>query len=132
MKLFHQAIIGLGLFTLLNGLPRTVYAQQPPDTTTQMTAQDIYNQGRTKARQGLDAESIADYTEAIKLKPDFAEAYLYRGYAQVGIGEDVAGLSDLRMAAKLYRERGDTKIADILMQDVQRFETEIREEQQSK
>jgi tetratricopeptide (TPR) repeat protein len=95
-----------------------------------MTAQDLYNQGFSKAQEGLDKEAVADFTAAIELKPDFAEAYLDRGYTQIVLGNDPAGISDLRTAAKLYRDRGEQKAADLILEQVKSFEREIQEEKQ--
>jgi tetratricopeptide (TPR) repeat protein len=45
--------------------------------------------------------AIADYTKAIELEPQFAEAYFNRGIARLSIGETREGLDDLRKAGEL-------------------------------
>ncbi|MDD3969462.1 MAG: tetratricopeptide repeat protein, partial [Proteiniphilum sp.] len=45
--------------------------------------------------------AIADYTKAIELEPQFAEAYFNRGISRLSIGETGAGLDDLRKAGEL-------------------------------
>ena len=38
-----------------------------------------YNRGFAYEEKGEHDQAIADYTEAIRLKPDYAEAYYNRG-----------------------------------------------------
>ena len=62
--------------------------------------------------------AIAHYTEAIKLKPDFANAYLRRGIAKLPKGQYFAALSDFDTAIRLkpdlvhaYISRGFAKLS---------------------
>ena len=45
--------------------------------------------------------AISDYTEAINIEPQFAEAYFNRGLAKLAVGETASGLDDLRKAGEL-------------------------------
>jgi len=46
-------------------------------------------------------KAIADYDEAIRLKPDFAAAYYNRGYAYTKKGDKVKAEADLAKAKEL-------------------------------
>ena len=57
--------------------------------------------------------AIVDYTKAIELKPDFAEAYFHRGYAKKGNGDLDGAIADYSKAIELkpnfawaYNNRG--------------------------
>ena len=44
-------------------------------------AQDYYNRGRNYHRQANYDHAISDYTQAIELKPNYADAYAWRALA---------------------------------------------------
>ena len=44
-------------------------------------AEKYFNSGIEKSKKDEYELAIEDYTKAIELKPDYAEAYYYRGYA---------------------------------------------------
>lgn len=67
--------------------------------------------------EGLD-EAIADYTKAIDLQPDFAQAYLNRGLAHAGQNCPTEAIADYNKAialqsdyAEAYLNRGATHLA---------------------
>jgi tetratricopeptide (TPR) repeat protein len=51
---------------------------------------------------GEDEQAIACYTEAIRLNPDLAQAYHFRGYAYRKLGKDVKAAADRAKAEKLW------------------------------
>jgi len=53
---------------------------EPQPTHNQMTAEEYYERGNRRADDDYDGK-ISDYSEAIRLKPDYAEAYNNRGVA---------------------------------------------------
>ena len=48
-----------------------------------------------------DKAAIKDFTKAIALDPNFAEAYYNRGLAEENLGNDKAAKADFAKAAKL-------------------------------
>jgi len=48
-------------------------------TFAQQTAEDYFNSGNAHYENNNFNKAIADYTQAIKLNPHFAEAYYFRG-----------------------------------------------------
>jgi len=77
------------------GLP----ASTPPVSLT--TAQDYLAQGDYDFEQGGCEQAIADYTTAIELNPDFAEAYYNRAYTYMTIHNYAAALPDLDRAIQI-------------------------------
>jgi len=65
------------------------------------TAVAYYN--RALAYENLDKfnEAIADFTRAIALNPDNAEAYLYRGIDKTRIGDKAGGDADIETAKRI-------------------------------
>ncbi len=58
----------------------SVAAQTPTDLpTSEVSVTTLYEQALDKTNSGNLAEGLADYTQVLKLKPDFTEAYLRRG-----------------------------------------------------
>jgi tetratricopeptide (TPR) repeat protein len=65
------------------------------------TAVAYYN--RALAYENLDKfnEAIADFTRAIALDPENAEAYLYRGIDKTRIGDKAGGNADIETAKRI-------------------------------
>ena len=53
--------------------------------------------------------AIDDYNKSIALQPDFALAYSNRSYAYRDLYGDQEAATDLRFAAKLFKEQGNMK-----------------------
>ncbi len=66
-----------------------------------------YQRGLNNEKIGNKEAAIQDYTAAIKLNKNHAEAFYHRGviFAQIGIKQQA--VDDLRQAAKLFLEKGD-------------------------
>lgn len=65
------------------------------------TPESLVARGVAYRAAGDTARAMADYDEAIRLKPDYAPAFNYRGNAYVAMGEDARGLKDLDEALRL-------------------------------
>ncbi len=64
-------------------------------------AQSFYNCGVENASQGKYEEAIANFTKAIRLNPNYVEAYKYRGFVCSQLGFEYRAASDLNKAASL-------------------------------
>ncbi|XTZ10138.1 MAG: tetratricopeptide repeat protein, partial [cyanobacterium endosymbiont of Rhopalodia yunnanensis] len=47
-----------------------------------------------------------DFTEAIKLKPDYGEAYFNRGLVLSDLGQSQKAIVDFKKAAQLWEQQG--------------------------
>ncbi|MEM7445944.1 MAG: tetratricopeptide repeat protein [Pseudomonadota bacterium] len=64
-----------------------------------------YNlRGAAYIRQGQDALAIDDFSEAIRLNPEFAKPYINRGAAYFNSGQSQLALQDLENAVRLDPE----------------------------
>jgi tetratricopeptide (TPR) repeat protein/serine/threonine protein kinase len=76
---------------------------------------NLFNQARSEADAEQNDKAVADYTEAIRLKPDYAEAYNGRGQAYFKLQQFDKAISDYGDAirikpdfAEAYSNRGFT------------------------
>lgn len=74
-----QQIVIAGIISCWGILPVTVSAQSPQIVIVQNPAEDLFNSGFTKSEAGDIKGAIADYTEAIRLNPNYAKAHNKRG-----------------------------------------------------
>ena len=81
-----------------------------------LSAETYLMWGNAKYRTGDHKGAIADYTQAISLKPDYVDAYINRGSAKSRLGQHFAAISDYDIAIRLkpddadaYYNRGNVK-----------------------
>jgi Flp pilus assembly protein TadD len=67
----------------------------------QELAKKYFSSGIEKSKNGEVNLAIEDYTKAIELKPDYAEAYYYRGGSWLRLGEWEKARSDIETARKM-------------------------------
>ena len=91
-----------------------------------MKAQELYQQGLDLARQGQYKESVELLTQAINLNPSFPEAHMVRANAQTLLGNLQGAVEDFQKAIDIYRARGQSQIADMLLVPLNSLQNEIK------
>ena len=97
--------------------PNPVATPQPqPSSSPQLTAKAFYDSGNSKIDLKDYQGAIADYNQAIKLKPDYADAYINRGNSKRKSGDYQGAIADYNQAITLnpdddlaYNNRGFVK-----------------------
>ncbi len=108
---FTIAAMGVA-FTVGKALP-LINAQSIPKESwafvTQVSAEDFYKRGLDKAKHKDFEGAIAEFTQAIRLKPNYPKAYYKRALARYQPNEDgeIEGATeDRQKAASLPRKQG--------------------------
>ena len=124
-------VIGVSFMTLVGGqnlnfaipsryLTELLTKSKPAEPLAQgnrsISAKTYFMWGNTKYYLGDYKGAITDYTQAIRLNPDYADAYYNRGIAKSNLGQHFAAIADYDIAIRLnpdytgaYNNRGIAK-----------------------
>ncbi|QSJ20002.1 tetratricopeptide repeat protein [Nostoc sp. UHCC 0702] len=96
---------------------------QEQESESMEKAEEFFRRAREFGGQGQSQEAIAEYTRAIELDPNYAEAYFYRGNTLALEGQPQKGIEDIQKAAAIFTLRGELQKAEA----VQQYEEIIRQ-----
>jgi tetratricopeptide (TPR) repeat protein len=69
--------------------------------TSELTAEEWWGLGNKRYDSGDNQGAIADYDKAIKIKPNYANAYNNRGSAKYNLGDKKGAIADYNQAIKI-------------------------------
>ncbi len=75
--------------------------------TVQLTAEEWFNSAYNKGESGDYQGAIADYNQAINIKPDYADAYYNRGIAKKNLGDKQGAIADYNQAINIKPDYAD-------------------------
>jgi serine/threonine protein kinase len=82
--------------------PQTTPNGETPNQSAATTnATNLFNQARNETEAKQYDKAIADYTEAIRLKPDYAEAYSNRAFVYTFVGKFDQAIADCNEAIRI-------------------------------
>ena len=81
--------------------PPTTTTTTTTTTTPRLTAKEFFNRAFGKYKQGDYQGAIEDYTQAIRLDPNYAIAYNNRGIARRKLGDLQEAITDYNQAIRL-------------------------------
>ena len=115
MKKILLGFIAIGLLTLVGCSSEQNIKKETPDE--ELTAVEYYNRGLEYKNLGKYQLAIDDYNKAIKINPDYVDAYNDRGIAYHKSGNYKNALDDYNRAIKInpdyvkaYYNRGFVKM----------------------
>ncbi|MEA5502423.1 hypothetical protein VB735_04720 [Halotia wernerae UHCC 0503] len=91
-----------------------------------MNAQELFEQGRAFGKQNLYQEAGINFTQAIAIDPNFAEAYAFRGSLRVLQNNPQEAIEDLQKALELFQARGDLVLANSMQELIEGTREEFR------
>jgi len=98
----YSAATAPSLYCMTAHTPSAKPNMQPSEPPSALqTAKDYFAQGDYDYDRGHCTQAIADYTQAIRLNPNFAEAYNNRGYTYMQANDYANALPDLNHAIQL-------------------------------
>jgi tetratricopeptide (TPR) repeat protein len=100
---------------------------QEQNSANMATAEELFRRGREFDKQGQSEEAIAEYTRAIVLDPNYAEAYFFRGNVLALEGQPQKGIEDVQLAAAIYSARGQSERVSAMLKMVETIQRGIRE-----
>ena len=68
----------------------------------------FFNWGLLEMKKGSYNAAIEDFEKALALEPEYASAYLGRGYALLRLGKDEEATQNIKVAAALFQEQKNT------------------------
>ena len=83
-----------------------------------------YNRGIQKSLCEEFEDAIADYTEAIRIKPDYAEAHANSGVAKAKLDRIGEAKSDFQIALELAERQENNNLKSFVEECLQQFDTE--------
>src|SRR5436309_540879 len=78
-----------------------------PDAVRTAVPEVHHNLGNILREKGRLDEALAAYTEALRLRPDYAKAYINRGVALVSLARLDEAVADLRHGVELWPDLAD-------------------------
>jgi tetratricopeptide (TPR) repeat protein len=97
-------IVGAGVWQLVQrkqSMPRAVQSAQKGSTVSRREAAQHVDRGNELMRSSDPDGAIAEYREAIRLRPDYAVAHLELGHALVGKDDLDGAIAECREAVRL-------------------------------
>ncbi|OKH25746.1 tetratricopeptide repeat protein [Chroogloeocystis siderophila] len=92
-----------GQVTIINGLCSP--SSQGQELGTMAKAEEFFQRGRELDRKGQSQEAIAEYTKAIQIDPNYAQAYFYRSNLLALGGQPQKAIEDAQKAAAILESR---------------------------
>jgi tetratricopeptide (TPR) repeat protein len=98
---------------------------QTLDSQASITAEDYFKKAKQKEQQNDLTGAVVYYDMAIKLDPDYANAYFNRGMLKKNFPlekDRTDAISSLRTAARLYKQQGKLDIYQSLSETLQKLD----------
>ncbi len=95
-------------------------AEEPPPTEAQLSAEDYFFMGWIRDNLGLPEDAVTDYTEAIRLNPQLAEAYYNRGIVRENQDDLEGAIADYKKYLELGggERNGDREEIERLIEEL--------------
>jgi tetratricopeptide (TPR) repeat protein len=83
--------------------------------------QGCYSRGKDKSALGDKKGAIADYNLAIRINPQYGNAYYNRGLAKSDLGDRKGAIADYQIAAKIFRAQNNMDLYERAMNQIRQL-----------
>src|SRR5690242_2699539 len=90
----YLAVPFVAAFSLSLSAPLSARAASEASALAQGNAQQLYDRGVTRAGAGDYQGAIQDFTQALSMNPNFADAYVSRGEARLALEDYQSAVAD--------------------------------------
>lgn len=91
----------------------------------QDNAEIFYQEGMKNAQKGNYEEAINNFTEAIKLNPNEAKYYKFRGLAHLRLDDQTIAINDFKKAEFLYSQAGNISESQEILKRIENLKTPV-------
>jgi tetratricopeptide (TPR) repeat protein len=121
--------LGLLIWGITGKKPDEELKERSPSKTSTETIQPssfdadtCYNQATAQYELKNYQAAIYGFTQVIQLKPNYTDAYVYRGLARSALGDKPGAIADYQQAATLYQKQGKTSDYQDALNQIQKLQ----------
>lgn len=101
MRYLYRIFLCLGVIAALTFLPITEQAQAATTTIKPISATELFKIGVYNTQQGKYEQALENFTQAIKLEPDFAAVYSNRCLVHIQLQDYEKAIQDCSQTLEL-------------------------------
>ncbi len=86
-------------------------------------AEEFFQWGMAAFQENQFDRAIQNYSQAIAMKPDYADAYMARGLSSLRMGDEAVAIADIKRSGELFSQQGNAQGAKTAEQVITNYNT---------